>query len=141
LYWIGLAGNLDEVLKDFHVDNGELLVKSILKRQLSFFYDQQEMQKVIIWEVSEKNKIIKELSAKREDFGEEVFKLVDPFFEGSNMDIRPMLALQVAGIYYMVLQAKSNGNTFCGVDINEPQGMQRVMNALDKIVSLMYANK
>ncbi|TKC03897.1 TetR/AcrR family transcriptional regulator [Pedobacter frigoris] len=137
-YWIGLSENMEDILMQADVDHGKELLKSILNRQLTFFYTAEEMQKIIIWEISEKNKMIKDVSFKREEFGEEIFKLIGPYFENADTDIRSLLALQVAGVYYMVLQAKANGNTFCGVDINEPNGMERVLKALDKITDLVY---
>lgn len=137
-YWIGLSENMQEILMQTNVDHGKELMKSILTRQLTFFYNEEEMQKIIIWEISEKNRMIKDVSFKREEFGEEIFKLIGPYFENADTDIRSMMALQVAGVYYMVLQAKANGNTFCGVDINEPAGMERVLKALNKITELIY---
>lgn len=139
-YWIGLSENMDEIVRAADVDCGMELMKSMLQRQLSFFYSEEEMQNIILWEISEKNKIIKDLSMKREDFGEEVYKLIAGHFEETDTDIRALIALQIAGIYYLVLQSRTNGNTFCGIDINEPQGMDRISKALDKIITLIYQN-
>lgn len=137
-YWIGLSENMGQVIKDAETDNGCELIKSILRTQLTFFYNEIEMQKIIIWEVSEKTKILKEIGQKRECFGEQIFELLEPYFKSADTDIRSILALQVAGVYYMVLQAKSTGNTFCGVDINQPAGMERVLKALDRITDMIY---
>lgn len=138
-YWISLAEKQEDILKDIEKDMGEELGKTMLKTQMSYFYDAQEMQKLIIWEISEKNKLLKEMSLQRELFGEQFFKLIEPYFQGTDVDIRSVFALQIAGVYYMVLQAKSNGTTFCGVDINQKEGMDRVMKTLDKIITLAYA--
>ena len=138
-YWIGLSENMEAIVKLADINRGKELVKHLLKTQLNFFYAEEEMQKVILWEVTERNKMIKDISMKREDFGEEVFKLIGPHFNDGDTDIRAVMALQVAGIYYLVLQAKANGNPFCGIDINEQQGMDRILNALDKVADFVYS--
>jgi len=140
-YWLELAKDMDGVAEAAGIQAGEPLVKEILKTHLDHFYAEEEMQKIVIWETSERNKLMKEVGLKREAFGEEIFKMLEPNFEKSDTDFRAVMALQIAGIIYMVLQAKANGNPFCGIDINKPEGMQRIHKALDQIVSLTYANR
>jgi len=137
-YWIGLSGDMDRIISESQTDHGRPMVKTILKTHLSFFYTEEEMQKIVIWETSEKNKLMKELGLKREAFGEEIFKMLVPYFERSGVDFRAIMALLVAGIIFMVLQSQASGNPFCGIDINEPKGMERVMNALDQLTDLLY---
>ena len=52
--------------------------------------------------------------------------------------MRATLALQVAGIIFLVLQAKSSGNPFCGIDINKDEDMERILSALDGVVDMAY---
>lgn len=140
-YWLSLSEDMDRIMAESQIDGGRPMVKSILKAHLSFFYTEEEMQKIVIWETSEKNKLMKEVGLKREAFGEEVFKLLLPHFEKSDVDFRSIMALQVAGIIFMVLQSKASGNPFCGVDINDPKDMERIMNALDQLTDLVYNSR
>lgn len=137
-YWIGLSGDMERLLAESQIDGGRPMVKTILKTHLSFFYTEEEMQKIVIWETSEKNRLMKEVGLKREAFGEEVFKLLLPHFEKSDVDFRAIMALQVAGIIFMVLQSQASGNPFCGIDINDPKDMDRILNSLDQLTDLVY---
>lgn len=137
-YWIGLSGDMEKLMAESQIDNGRPMVKTILKTHLSFFYTEEEMQKIVIWETSEKNKLMKEVGLKREAFGEEVFKLLLPHFEKTDVDFRAIIALQVSGIIFMVLQAKASGNPFCGIDINNPADMDRILKSLDQLTDLLY---
>ena len=96
------------------------------------------LQKIIHWELGEKNKVLRKVSDSRETLGEELFRLVEPAFEASDIDIRAMLALQIGGLYYLSLHAKANGSLFCGIDINHPEGKERISKALKKVVELCY---
>jgi len=137
-YWIGLSGDMEKLMAESQIDGGRPMVKTILKTHLSFFYTEEEMQKIVIWETSEKNKLMKEVGLKREAFGEEVFKMLLPHFENSGIDFRSIMALQIAGIIFMVLQSKASGNPFCGIDINNPKDMDRILNSLDQLTDLVY---
>lgn len=140
-YWLELAKDMEGIEEVINTHGGEPLVREILKTHLDHFYREEEMQKIVIWETSERNKLMKEVGLKREAFGEEIFKLLEPAFEKSDLDFRGIMALQVSGIIFMVLQAKANGNPFCGIDINKPEGMARIHKALGQIVGLTYANR
>ncbi|WP_276089101.1 TetR/AcrR family transcriptional regulator [Pedobacter sp. JY14-1] len=138
-YWISLSGDMEQIIAESKIDHGRPMVKTILKTHLSHFYAEDEMQKIVIWETSERNKLMKEVGLKREAFGEELFKLLTPYFEQrTGVDFRGIMALQVAGIIFMVLQSQASGNPFCGIDINDPAEMERMMKALDQITDLVY---
>jgi AcrR family transcriptional regulator len=110
-------------------------IMTILKGQLDRIMNNKTFQKVIQWELSEKNKHMRKLSDERELVGEQLFNLTEDRFIGSGADLRATLALQIAGIYYLALHAKVNGSTFCGIDINLPAGKQRIENALKQIIN------
>src|SRR5690349_2708282 len=49
-YWIGLSGDMEKLMAESQIDGGRPMVKTILKTHLSFFYTEEEMQKIVIWE-------------------------------------------------------------------------------------------
>jgi len=114
-------------------------IMAILKGQLDNMMDNKAFQKSIQWEISEKNKLMRKISDARERMGEELFTFTKDYFTGSRADLRATLALQIAGIYYLTLHAKVNGSTFCGIDINRPEGKRRIENALKQIVDDTYS--
>jgi AcrR family transcriptional regulator len=120
---------------------GQLEIITILKGQFDNITHNKAFQKTIQWEISEKTKLMRNLADAREQLGEQLFSLTDEYFAGSDthdVDIRAILALQIAGIYYLGLHAKINGSAFCGIDINGEEGRKRIEKAMSHIVSDAY---
>ena len=61
-----------------------------------------------------------------------------PNFEKAPVDLRARLALMIGGIYYLSLHAKANGSTFCGIDLNESEGQERIENEIRNIIFEAY---
>lgn len=137
-YW---SFNVKEDFVAFLEDDTELKSEDIfnlLQGQFDAVLKDKALQKIIHWELGEKNKILRKISDNRELLGEELFKRVEPGFEGTDIDIRAILALQIGGLYYLSLHAKANGSLFCGIDINEIEGKERIEKALESVLSLCY---
>jgi AcrR family transcriptional regulator len=120
---------------------GQREITTILKGQFENITQNKAFQKTIQWEISEKTKLMRNLADAREQLGEQLFSLTDEYFGDSNthdVDIRAILALQIAGIYYLGLHAKINGSAFCGIDINEEEGRKRIEDAMSQIVKDAY---
>lgn len=107
---------------------------ALLRGQFEAILADRSLQKIIHWEIGEKNEILRKLSDSREETGERLLRNLDPHFEPKGIDLRAVLALQVGGLYYLALHAASNGSTFCGIDITQPQGIERIKKALDTII-------
>lgn len=115
--------------EDFH---------TLLLNQMSSVYSSKDLRQVLLWEISEKNKILSKISAEREELGEKLFQFVEDDFKGSGLDLRAILAIVISGIYYSALHATNNGSTFCGIDMNLSEGKERYENALRQIINLCY---
>jgi AcrR family transcriptional regulator len=139
-FWLAASGNAGEMIAANKGEDTKKIIEYLLQNQIDNFYDNPEMQKLILWEISKKTKIMYEVCEEREHLGSKVFELTDKELQGRNIDIRAVTALLVAGIYYMVLHAKSTDTTFCEIDINQPEGMQRIKNAISLILENTYKN-
>lgn len=133
-YWTAASGSVEEMMKEDETIDTKKIIDYLLQNQLEYFYNNPEMQKIILWEISQKTKIMYEVCEDREQLGSKVFELADQEFKGSTVDIRAVTALLVAGIYYMVLHAKSTDTLFCDIDINQTEGMQRIKNVITLIL-------
>lgn len=137
-YW---RSNAQEQISSLLVKEAPLSsedITQLLQGQFDAVLNDKALQKIIHWELGEKNKVLRKISDGRERLGEELFKLCETAFENIDIDIRAMLALQIGGLYYLSLHAKSNGSLFCGIDINQPDGKERISKALEKVVELCY---
>ena len=111
---------------------------ALLQFQFKALSEDEMLQRIMLWGISEKKDFLRHLSDERELIGEEIFKNIDPQFKDSNVDIRGILAILVAGIYYLVLHGKTNGSLFCGIDLNTADGELRIKESISQIVSMAY---
>lgn len=91
-FWTTLNNELFEGFDLFVNDKGKAV--NYLTQLMSRLNKMEEARKIILWEVSEKNKILQELSFERELMGEELFKMTDLHFENSSIDLRACYALR-----------------------------------------------
>jgi len=139
-FWqIGDKGVLEQMIKN----PGSIsisLIEELLKSQFNTFLKDKTKQKVIHWGLGEKTKALKNIADRRELLGEELFKHVDSKFENSENDLRATLAILVSSIYYLSLQAKSTGSTFCGIDVNTEAGKERIQKTMRKILEQTFSD-
>lgn len=96
------------------------------------------MQKIILWGISERNPILREISENREDFGKSVFKLADKTFGNSSVDFRAVNAILVSAICYMLLHAKVNGSTICEIDLSTSADQKRIFDTIEGFINWSY---
>lgn len=133
-YW----SKIDVVLED----NGKDFVKNVLKNQFDGIHKNKELQRIIVWELSESKPILKKLLEEREEVGERFFAHVtDPHFGKSASTYRAMVALMVGGIYHLNLFSEHNGSRFCGIDLNSTDGRKEISKAIETLVDLVYKAK
>lgn len=97
-----------------------------------------ETQKIILWEISEHSKLMREISERREALGSEVFALTDSFFEGTSVDIRAISGILLGGIYYQILHSNATGGEFCEIGTDEEERKGRLFSSLDSIIKWAY---
>jgi len=137
-YFAGASNGADQLLEQEKESGTCKLLESILVSQLEHFNNNEEMQKIILWQISERSKIMFEVAETREKVGTEFFALADKELDRKKADLRAVAGLLVGGIYYMVLHAKSNDSLFCEIDVNSQDGINRIKNAIGDILSDTY---
>jgi hypothetical protein len=123
-------------------DGGQSLSKALLLSQFDYVFQNRELQKIILWGLSEKRKSLKKLADKREEEGEVVFKhICDPHFGNKAHLYRAITALLVSGIYYLDIYATiDNCKTFCGLDLSTQEGRAALKEAITFIIDNSYCN-
>ena len=134
-YWIAKSS---EVAQGVLVDNdrqgvGEM-VKKLLHGHFEYFYTHPEMRSIILWEITEKTMLLNSICNCREEVGGLLLEKAEPLFKGSGKSFKGVTALLVSAIYYMVLHAKKNESTICGIDVNSAAGQKEILDTIDQIV-------
>ncbi|MGC4233514.1 MAG: TetR/AcrR family transcriptional regulator [Niabella sp.] len=137
-YWQAFSDSLKELLLINKKDHGQQIATFIPQLQLEYLLNSQEVQKVVLWDLCEKNNILQEQSRKREKIISSIFKISDPLFNPAGIDFRAIQALLIGGIYYLVLQSVSNGSPFCGININKNLDKIRINKAIEYLVNIVY---
>lgn len=120
-------------------DGGKELSKMAIVEQFENLKKNKELQKILIWEMSESRPILKKLFDQREEVGEELFKnITDPHFGEKSEKFRAIAAILVAGSYHLNMFTAHNATTFCGIDMKSEDGRQKIKNAIEDIIEFAY---
>jgi len=120
-------------------DGGKELSKMAIVEQFENLKKNKELQKILIWEMSESRPILKKLFDQREEVGEELFKnITDPYFGDKSEKFRAIAAILVAGSYHLNMFTAHNASTFCGIDMKSEDGRQKIKNAIEDIIEFAY---
>ena len=137
-YWLSFAEVLREVATENAPQGIRDVIIAILQNQFRYFYEEKEMQDLILWEISHDSPMMQSIHRAREAYGQRLLEMADVDFNGTNIDIRAISALLVSGIYYVVLHARFNGGMISDIDINSAHGQEAILNALKQIVGWAF---
>ncbi|ASW73883.1 TetR family transcriptional regulator [Chryseobacterium piperi] len=138
-YWSKFSPNIEE---EVHAGKGkEALTQGILA-QFESLKKNKELQKIILWELSESKPILKNILKQREEVGANLFENVtDPYFGEDATRFRAMLALIVSGVYYLNLFPAYNGTEFCGIDMRTNEGRAEIEKVIVDMIDFAYEKK
>jgi len=137
-YWIAASGDAVDMIKENDGANTRFILDQLLQNQLDYFLNEVEMQKIVLWQISQSTQVMKEVCEERELLSKYFFALSDKELNGKDIDLRAISSILVAGIYYLVLHAKSTDTLFCEIDLNTTEGMLRIKRAISLILERTY---
>ena len=137
-YWMVFSDQMKEMLRQHNYVSSQELITAILQNQFKFFMSQKEMQRLILWELSVDNPLMRSIHNARESMGEKFLELTDEHFRNTKVNFRAITALLVGGIYYTILHTVYNGGAFTGLDINSQAGNDEILKAIEQIVGWAY---
>ena len=114
-------------------------VVSIMEHQMDYLYQSEELQKILLWEISEDNELMREIAATREEFSDLIIKKTRANFRNTDINFKATEALLTGGLYYLALSAKARGGTFFGVDINKDRDYKAVKQTFTRILDWTYS--
>jgi len=126
------------LLKDLNHDSPADTLKmftELLQNQFRFFFEEKEMQKFILWQISEYNTLMRSISEERESEGAKLLALTNEHFKGSGINIRAVMALLLGGIYYVILHAENNKSTVAGIDANLEKDREELITTIGQILN------
>ena len=106
--------------------------KKLLLDLINELYDNEIMQRILVWEMNDTHKITRRMALAREVDNSD---LLQYFNEGlDNFDSN--IALMISGIYYLILHRKIS--TFSNINYNTPQGKKNLIETVDRTIDKLY---
>lgn len=138
-YWSKMSqGNIEVDMSD----GGKELSKMAILNQYEQVKRNKELQKIILWGLSESKPILKKVADEREEVGEMLFtNIIDPHFKEKSTRYRAIAALLVSGSYYLNLYTGHNASKFCGIDLKTDEGRKEIEKAIVEIIDFAYEEK
>jgi AcrR family transcriptional regulator len=131
-YWQPLLKDLNDGSLD-KPDTLKLFTE-LLQNNFRFFFEEKEMQRFILWQISEYNTVLRSISEDRESEGAKLLALTNSHFKDSGINFRAVMALLLGGIYYVVLHAEHNKSTVAGIDANLEKDREDLLKTIGQIL-------
>lgn len=138
-YWDTINESAINFLTTASETSTRLILENLLLTQLEHFTNDEEMQKVVLWQISENTELMAHVTANREEIYPLLFPKADQELKDQQVDLRAISSILVAGIYYLVLHTKTTNSTFCEIDLTTDQGMGRIKTTIKKILEDTYS--
>jgi len=140
-YWTNTVKKVKDAVVDGSTPkiNDEQLVNFFLERQFKTLFNDEVLQEISLWSISEKNPLMTQLMEDREKVGSEIFKLIDEDFKNPKINFRAVSYITVAAINFLVLYTKCHSTKFCEIDLNTDEGQQEIIQAIKLINSWAFS--
>jgi AcrR family transcriptional regulator len=136
-YWLLSSDNTSHTLENEPPNGTQDILENLLLDQLNNFLVNNEMQKAVTWQISQKSAIMSEITRKREEISKLFFEKADKELP-PHVDIRAISSILVSGIYYLVLHSKHTESTVCEIELDE-NGFERIRAAIKQIITWAYS--
>jgi len=110
----------------------------MLQDQFRYFHQDQEMQKLVLWQISEYNPLMRATCEARERAGVRLLELADGHFRKSGISLKAVMAMLVGGIYYNVLHDSAGLGTIAGTDIKNEKDFGVMLKTIEQVVGWAF---
>ncbi|MFI3296499.1 MAG: hypothetical protein R3Y59_02600 [bacterium] len=132
-FWISDKANISKIPvigeRQFLIETMQEIFASTL--------DSEVMQKILLWELEDTTPDVSRKSAtNRERLTLNITSYFNERFKTIGADYNAINALIIGGMFYIILQKEIN--TLCGIDVNEEEGKNRILNGIELIFNLLF---
>lgn len=133
-YWINLELELPEV------EHLEVFVKKIVHDQIVMLRNSYTLRRLYRWELSVKNKVIKELRERREAKGLMLIDAISRLTNRPKEEVAAMATLLSSSITYLILLGE-NCPVYNGFGLQSEDGWEQLEKGLDQIIDNWIKNE
>ncbi|TSJ38910.1 TetR/AcrR family transcriptional regulator [Mucilaginibacter corticis] len=110
----------------------------MLHDQFHYFLEEKEMQKLVLWQISEYNPLMRATCENREREGIRILELADDHFKNTGISLKAVMALMVGGIYFNVLHDSAGAGTMAGIDISNDNDHFQLLKTMTQVVTWAF---
>jgi len=110
----------------------------MLQDQFRYFHQDREMQKLVLWQISEFNPLMRATCEAREREGVRLLELADRHFRESGISLKAVMGMLVGGIYYNVLHDSAGLGTIAGIDIKNVKEFDTMLKTIAQVVEWAF---
>lgn len=112
--------------------------QSLLSHLIDAFAENELMQKLIAWEMTEDNYITRRTAQNRDANSQHLITFFSDELSGCEVDFAVATAILIGGLYYLVIHRKMA--TFNNVNFNSPEGIQLLKDNMIKMVARIFSD-
>ncbi|MVN91503.1 TetR/AcrR family transcriptional regulator [Mucilaginibacter aquatilis] len=133
-YWLTFSKSFKQLEAESDTLQVKQFITDLLQNQFKYFLKEDEMQRLILWEISGNSELMKSIHRAREAKAQLLLDITEARFQNKNVNFRALAALLVGGIYYTILHANSNGSIFCDIDIHSSEGQNEILKTIERVI-------
>ncbi len=114
------------------------LFVELMQHNFKHFSQNREMQNIILWQLNEDSPLLRSISEAREVEGAKLLAMTDRHFKNTDISFRAVIALLLEGCYGLVLHARNNKSSVCGININNERDWRIVYRTIAQVIDRMW---
>ncbi len=131
-YWLNNTIKIDK--KEDPKEN----LKKAFTSLIEALYENEVMQKILVWELSKASPIGNRTAMNREIHSDAIFAYFNKMLNVTGSEVRPLMALIMGGIYYLTLYKKIS--TFSRINFDSDQGKEILIKTVENIIEHSFSN-
>jgi AcrR family transcriptional regulator len=132
-FWLkSLEGNNNTSCEN-HIE----FLQNIFIAQFQELMKNEKLQQLLLWELSDKYSIMKDVAMKREQLAEPLLLEYKDKLKTYGVKANNILAIISAGVYYLVLH--KNRSTFCWLDLNDSLQQKEFINDMSWLIEQIFS--
>lgn len=110
----------------------------MMQNNLKYFTDQEDMQEIILWQMSKLDPLTRRISEKREEQGAPLLNMTDPYFAQSSYSFRALIAIILSSTYYLGIHASKNKSSVASIDLNQQEDWWLIHKTYGQLIELVW---
>ena len=129
-FWLNNAVNINPELSP-----KENVVK-LFTDLIDDLYENEIMQRILLWELNDTSKITREMAMRREFENSFLIDYYNNGLKNNNLNVNVGISIILSGIYYLILHKKIS--TFSSINFNKEESKEELKKTVRDMINMFY---